>query len=144
MTDPTINTYFTMISVICSIILFKKYIFHEITQILYLKIKANITSRLTVRNLLVGCINWYIHKQSIDCLQTCNAYRVCCQRMPDNLRDRIAKLKVERKISTKTSMSYIRNDPTIKTYLTVINNICGIGLCPKNDLLNNTKSVCSN
>ena len=36
-------------------------------------------------------------------------------------------------------MSYIRNDPTIKTPLTVIINICFIGLCPKIDLHNNTR-----
>ena len=64
--------------------------------------------------------------------------------MPDNLRYKLAKLKVERKISTYTSMSYIRIDPTIKTDLTVIINICGSGLGPKIDLHNNLKSVCSN
>ena len=46
--------------------------------------------------------------------------------MPDNPRDRLAKLLVERVVSINTSISNIRNDPTIKTYLTVIINICGI------------------
>ena len=32
----------------------------------------------------------------------------------------------------------------IKTYLTVIINICGIGLCPKINFHNNTKSARSN
>ena len=52
----------------------------------------------------------------------------------------LAKLKEDREIETNTSISPVLNDPTIKTYFTVIILICIISLCKKN-ILYNTKSV---
>ena len=65
--DPTIKAYFTVISLICGIRLSKKY--YILTLELHPQLKANITSRLTVNNLLSAEVLFTL----IDTIDTCTS-----------------------------------------------------------------------
>ena len=68
--------------------------------------------------------------------------RVCCQWTPDKPWDTLAKLNVDKVISTSTLISSILKCYNDLNIITVIINICGIWWCTVIYLYNNTKRVC--